>query len=254
MPSADLQEPRLSQNSADQIVGRRRRRAHHPGAQRLRRRYPSAQIDWLVTPAIAELVAAPSGHHQRHRIRPRRLVEALDADAVCQLRAARVEAARHRLRSRRRHARPVPHRACSLLRPVRRCGSVSTGRAQVSGTRRREAFRPRRASTPGKVRARAAGSPTRTTFRCRPSISHAVDRYLSVGPMLGLESGPPDFSFPIPQAANARVDALAARARHRAKRRSSPWRRARSGRPSIGAPASLPRWRDTSCAKDLRSR
>jgi lipopolysaccharide heptosyltransferase II len=37
---------------------------------------------------------------------------------------------------------------------------------------------------------------------------HAVDRYLNVGPILGLEEGPPDFSFPIPQAASAGVDDL----------------------------------------------
>jgi heptosyltransferase-1 len=37
---------------------------------------------------------------------------------------------------------------------------------------------------------------------------HAVDRYLSVGPMLGLDDGPADFSFPVPAAAVARVDAL----------------------------------------------
>jgi len=37
---------------------------------------------------------------------------------------------------------------------------------------------------------------------------HAVDRYLNVGPMLGLDSGPADFSFPIAPAAYTRVDAL----------------------------------------------
>src|SRR5207302_5080427 len=37
---------------------------------------------------------------------------------------------------------------------------------------------------------------------------HAVDRYLSVGPMLGLDAGPADFAFPIPAASAARIDAL----------------------------------------------
>jgi lipopolysaccharide heptosyltransferase II len=37
---------------------------------------------------------------------------------------------------------------------------------------------------------------------------HAVDRYLNVRPMLGLEDGPPDFSFPIPRQAADRIDAL----------------------------------------------
>src|SRR5262249_12782533 len=37
---------------------------------------------------------------------------------------------------------------------------------------------------------------------------HAVDRYLTVGPMLGLDEGPADFSFPVPADAVARVETL----------------------------------------------
>ena len=37
---------------------------------------------------------------------------------------------------------------------------------------------------------------------------HPVERYLGIGPMLGLDDGPADFSFPIPQEARARIDAL----------------------------------------------
>ena len=37
---------------------------------------------------------------------------------------------------------------------------------------------------------------------------HAVDRYLSVAPMLGLDEDAADFSFPIPQEARGRIDAL----------------------------------------------
>jgi lipopolysaccharide heptosyltransferase II len=37
---------------------------------------------------------------------------------------------------------------------------------------------------------------------------HAVDRYLNVGPILGLDREPADFYFPIPQSAASRVDAL----------------------------------------------
>jgi ADP-heptose:LPS heptosyltransferase len=39
---------------------------------------------------------------------------------------------------------------------------------------------------------------------------HAVDRYLNVGPILGLDREPADFSFPIPQSAVSRVEALLA--------------------------------------------
>jgi lipopolysaccharide heptosyltransferase II len=37
---------------------------------------------------------------------------------------------------------------------------------------------------------------------------HPVERYLGVGPMLGLDDGPADFSCPIPPEARARIDAL----------------------------------------------
>jgi lipopolysaccharide heptosyltransferase II len=37
---------------------------------------------------------------------------------------------------------------------------------------------------------------------------HAVDRYLNVGPILGLDDGAADFSFPIPAAASARIEQL----------------------------------------------
>jgi lipopolysaccharide heptosyltransferase I len=37
---------------------------------------------------------------------------------------------------------------------------------------------------------------------------HAVDRYLWLGPMLGLDDGPPDFSLPVPPQARTYVDGL----------------------------------------------
>jgi len=48
------------------------------------------------------------------------------------------------------------------------------------------------------------------THRIRiPTIDiHAVDRYLLVGPLLGLDDRPPDFSFVIPRPADLRVDEL----------------------------------------------
>jgi len=39
---------------------------------------------------------------------------------------------------------------------------------------------------------------------------HAVDRYLNVGPILGLDREPADFSFPIPQSAVSQVETLLA--------------------------------------------
>src|SRR5262249_44695093 len=37
---------------------------------------------------------------------------------------------------------------------------------------------------------------------------HAVERYLNLGSILGLDKDPADFSFPIPQSANSRIDSL----------------------------------------------
>ena len=37
---------------------------------------------------------------------------------------------------------------------------------------------------------------------------HPVERYLGVAPLLGLDDGAPDFSFPIPPEAATRIDAL----------------------------------------------
>jgi ADP-heptose:LPS heptosyltransferase len=44
---------------------------------------------------------------------------------------------------------------------------------------------------------------------------HAVDRYLWLAPMLGLDDGPPDFSVPVPPAAWARVEESLKRQGHR---------------------------------------
>ena len=48
---------------------------------------------------------------------------------------------------------------------------------------------------PGRARARAAGSPTRDHIPVPTLDLHAVDRYLNVGPMLGLEDGTARFFF-----------------------------------------------------------
>jgi lipopolysaccharide heptosyltransferase II len=48
-----------------------------------------------------------------------------------------------------------------------------------------------------------------THFIPLPTLDrHAVDRYLGVGPMLGLDEEPADFAFPIPPSAGERIDKL----------------------------------------------
>jgi heptosyltransferase I len=173
----------------------------------LRRRYPSAQIDWLVTPAIADLL--------RHNPAISNVIE-----------FAREDWSRPRT--------PTPYvnyaRLASKLR-----ASMYDLVLDVHGQFRTAVFvlasgapvrigfdRPRKGvwdasprHFPEEARKHAwqgarEGSWLAYTHHIPvPTLDiHAVDRYLSVGPMLGLEAGPPDFSFPIPPAASESVDAL----------------------------------------------
>ena len=98
---------------------------------------------------------------------------------------------------------------CSRSRPARRCGSDSTGRVRACGTLRR-ANSPEEARKHAWQGAREGSWLAYTHHIPVPTLDlHAVDRYLNVGPMLGLEDGPPDFSFPIPRSGeHARVESL----------------------------------------------
>jgi heptosyltransferase I len=173
----------------------------------LRRRYPSAQIDWLVTPAIADLL--------RHNQAISNVIEFAREDWS-------------------RPWTPTPYvnyaRLASKLR-----ASMYDLVLDVHGQFRTAVFvlasgapvrigfdRPRKGvwdasprHFPEEARKHAwqgarEGSWLAYTHHIPvPTLDiHAVDRYLSVGPMLGLEAGPPDFSFPIPPAASESVDAL----------------------------------------------
>jgi heptosyltransferase I len=173
----------------------------------LRRRYPSAQIDWLVTPAIAELL--------RHNPAISNVIEFTRDDWS-------------------RPWTPTPYvnyaRLASKLRAnmydlvLDVHGQFRTAVfVLASGAPVRIGFdRPRRSvwdasprRFPKEARKHAwqgarEGSWLAYTHHIPiPTLDiHAVDRYLGVGSMLGLEAGPPDFSFPIPPAASDSVDAL----------------------------------------------
>jgi heptosyltransferase I len=178
-----------------------------PVLNKLRQRYPSAQIDWLVTPAIAELL--------RHNPAISNVIEFARDDwsrpwsLTPFVNYARLAA---KLRA----------NAYDLV--VDMHGQFRTAVfVLASGAPARIGFdRPRagvwdvsQRSFPAEARKHAwqgarEGSWLAYTHHIPvPTLDiHAVDRYLSVGPILGLEAGPPDFSFPIPQAASASVDAL----------------------------------------------
>ena len=165
-----------------------------PVLNKLRRRYPAAQLDWLVTPAIGELLRHHPAISNVDRIRPRRLVGAVA---------------------------PTPFRrwppSCARTRydlVVDMHGQFRTAVfALATGAPVRIGFDRPRASVwdasprkfPEETRKHAwqgarEGSWLAYTHHIPvPTLDlHAVDRYLNVGPLLGLDERPADFSFPIP--------------------------------------------------------
>lgn len=178
-----------------------------PLLNKLRRRYPEARLDWLATPGIAELLRnnpAISNVIEFSRdewsspwtlapfISAARLIAALRAvqydlviDLQGQLRSAifafasgapvRIGFDKPRADIWQNSPRPIPTEA------------------------RKHAWQG----------AREASWLAYTDHIPVPTLDvHPVERYLRVGAMLGLDDGAPDFSFPIPQEAATRIDAL----------------------------------------------
>jgi heptosyltransferase I len=178
-----------------------------PVLNKLRRRYPAAQLDWLVTPALAELLRhnpaisnviafaredwskpwtlTPFVSYARLANKLRNNAYDLVVDMHGQFRTAVFTLAT---------GAPV---RIGFDRP----------RAQVWDTSSRTfSTEARKHAWQG---AREGSWLAYTHHIPVPTLDlHAVNRYLSVGPILGLAEGPPDFFFPIPQAASASVDAL----------------------------------------------
>jgi len=183
-----------------------------PVLNKLRRRYPAAQIDWLVTPAIGELL--------RHHPAITNVIEFPREDASALLRPAAL-GNYARLAARLRDTRydlviDVHGQIRTAIFTLATGAPVRIGfdrpRASVwKATHREFTAQARRHAWQG---AREGSWLAYTHHIPVPTLDlHAVDRYLNVGPLLGLEQGPPDFSFPIPPAATANVDALLQRHR-----------------------------------------
>ena len=178
-----------------------------PVLHRLRRRYPDAQIDWLVTPPIAELLRhhpaitnviefareewsspwrpTPFVNYARLAARLRATGYDLVVDMHGQFRTALLTL-----------ATGAPVRV-GFDRPRPEVWSASD--REFPELARKHAWQGAR-----------EGSWLAYTHHIKvPTLDvHAVDRYLNVGPILGLEEGAADFSFPIPAAASARIDQL----------------------------------------------
>jgi heptosyltransferase-1 len=178
-----------------------------PVLARLRARYPQARIDWLLAPHIAELV----GHHPA-------LSNVLLFD-------------RHQL-TRFGRSWSATVGLFRLLAAIRRTrydlvidlhGQFRSALfTLVSGAGTRIGFdRPRKTPRPGDRQlveeayrhgwtGAREGAWIAYTHRIPiPTLDvHAVDRYLWLLPLLGLEAGPPDFRLPVPAAAADRIEAL----------------------------------------------
>jgi heptosyltransferase I len=180
-----------------------------PVLNKLRRRYPTAQLDWLVTPSIAELL--------RHHAAISNIIE-FERDAWSTPWRFKPFTSYARLAAKLRAA------AYDLV--VDMHGQFRTAALTLAtGAPSRIGFdRPRAGvwdASPRKFPEQARkhawqgareGSWVAYTHRIPvPTLDlHAVDRYLNVGPILGLDREPADFSFPIPQSAVSRVEALLA--------------------------------------------
>ena len=178
-----------------------------PVLNKLRRRYPAARLDWLVTPGIAELlqhnpaISNVIEFARDERSAPWRLAPFVAAARlVAQLRAVEYDLVidlQGQLRS--------GFFAFTSGAPVRI--GFDKPRADIWKTLSRKI--PAEARKHAWQGAREGSWLAYTDFIALPTLDiHPVERYLGVGPMLGLDDGPADFSFPIPQEARARIDAL----------------------------------------------
>ena len=178
-----------------------------PVLNKLRRRYPTARLDWLVTPGIAELL--------RHNPAINNVIEfARDERSTPWQPAPYVSAARLMATLRATKYDLV----LDLQGQLRSAFFAFTSGAPVRigfEKPRADVWQTLSRTIPDEARWHAwrgarEGSYLAYTDRIAvPNLdAHPVERYLGVGAMLGLDDGAPDFSFPIPKEANARIDAL----------------------------------------------
>lgn len=177
-----------------------------PVLNKLRARYPKAQIDWLVTPAIGEFL---SHHPALNNV----IAFPRDSSAPPWAWAA--------LSSYARLAMKLRAAGYDLAIDLH-CQSRSAFLAFMTGARARIGFdkeRPEVWANSRKVTddfrkhawqgAREGAWLFYTHHIPLPTMDvHVIDHYQSIGKLLGFEGGPTDFTLSIPQSAQARVDAL----------------------------------------------
>jgi lipopolysaccharide heptosyltransferase I len=178
-----------------------------PVLNALRRRYPKARIDWLVTPGIAELLRPHPAlgnvieFPRDEWSRPWQAAPYVSAARlIARLRAAQYDLAldlQGQLRSAVfTFASGAPVRI-GFDKP--RADVWSTLSRKVPGEAKKHAWRGAR-----------EGSFLAYTYHIPlPTLDlHPVERNLGVAALLGFDNGAPDFSFPIPPEATTRIEAL----------------------------------------------
>jgi heptosyltransferase I len=178
-----------------------------PVLNKLRQRYPNARIDWLVTPGIAELL--------RHNPAINNVIEFLRAEWSEPWRPAPyVSTARLIAQLRSAEYDLVIDLQGQLRSAVFAFASGAPVRIGFDKPRS-DAFTSLPRIIPEEARKHAwkggrEGSWLAYTDTIPlPTLDiHPVERYLGIAPMLGLDDGPADFTFPIPEEASVRIDGL----------------------------------------------
>jgi heptosyltransferase-1 len=178
-----------------------------PVLNKLRRRYPTAQLDWLVTPPIAELLRHHPGitnvieFEREAWSKPWQLTPFFAYGRL----ATELRAAAYDLVIDMHGQFRTAVLALATGAPARI--GFDRPRARVwNASSRKFPLEARKHAWQG---AREGSWLAYTHHILVPTLDlHAVDRYLNLGSILGLDKGPADFSFPIPQSANSHVDSL----------------------------------------------
>jgi heptosyltransferase I len=178
-----------------------------PVLNKLRARFPGARLDWLVTPAIAELLRYnPAIDNVIEFAREDWATPWRPAPFISYARlAAGLRASRYDLVVDMHGQLRTAIFTLATGAPVRIGFDRPRGRVWDASAR---SFPPeaRKHAWQG---AREGSWIAYTHHIPVPTLDlHAVDRYLNVGPLLGLAEGPADFSFPIPPQAAANVETL----------------------------------------------
>ena len=177
-----------------------------PVLNKLRRRYPNAQLDWLVTPAIAELLQHhPAISNVIPFTRKGQGLSAIAALTDYARLAAKLRAVRYDLVV-DMHGQI---RTALLARATGAPARVGFGRPRAEVWQASERTFPEQTRKHAWQGAREGSWLAYTHAIPVPTLEmHAVDRYLNVGPLLDLDDSPADFSFPIPPEADGRIEAL----------------------------------------------